>query len=566
MLVYLPGVASPFITLDDDLYVLANSRVQTPGWAGLVQVWSSGDALAGRQLEYFPLRDSINWALFQGFGTQPMPYHLVTIALHALATLLAWRLLVRLVGDDGAFLAAALFAVHPIHVESVAWISGLKDPLSVSLLFGSLLLFAQQREGRGRMRGLAALVLLVLSLLSKSMGVIAPLLLLAMDRLTPNPVPWRRALARASAAGAVSALFLLQFVLVARASGVIIERHGGGGLGHLTLMLWAQVRYLGQALVPATFRLLYCFEPPTGWGDVRLWAGVALVALIAALLWRWRAQPLLRLLVLWHFICLLPVSNLVPFPAVMADRYLYASSLATCALLAVVLEHLRAPLRKVVGLSVIAALALVTSSRVELWNREEELWAESDEDPACLVDPSDYAVKAHTQRALTATDPRVSLAALERAIASAGFSSLRPRRQCNVLYIAIIRASGLGATDDARRWAGRMTEVCPSQMSAWFALSNLELHEHPDAAIAAAERAMRLGRVEQAPAIDFAKTLAVLGLARLRLGVPTATEALDEALTREPRGACGMIRAWANKEGPERAAIVSPWLERCPKR
>src|SRR5438552_4152873 len=103
----------------DDYFTVATSA---PG--GLRQIWTWGGTL-----DYWPMSYSAFWLEQHLWGMQPMGYHLVNVALHAVNAVLAWRLLNRL-GAPAAWFAAAVFALHPVHVESVAWITELKNSLS----------------------------------------------------------------------------------------------------------------------------------------------------------------------------------------------------------------------------------------------------------------------------------------------------------------------------------------------------------------------------------------------------------------------------------------------------
>jgi protein O-mannosyl-transferase len=116
---------------DDDLHVTANPTIVGP--LGLKEIWTSARA------NYFPLVLTNFWIVRHLAGLDPWPYHAVTLACHALAALLLWRVLRRLMGRDsaprseaeaGALLGAALWALHPVQVESVAWISELKNTQS----------------------------------------------------------------------------------------------------------------------------------------------------------------------------------------------------------------------------------------------------------------------------------------------------------------------------------------------------------------------------------------------------------------------------------------------------
>ena len=119
---YAPAFRAGFIW-DDFQYLHENPVVQDP--AGLKRIW--GDVRA--QAQFYPLTFSTFWIEYQLWGLSPMGYHAVNVVLHAANALLVWAVLRRL-AVPGAWLAAALFAVHPVHVESVAWIVERKNVLS----------------------------------------------------------------------------------------------------------------------------------------------------------------------------------------------------------------------------------------------------------------------------------------------------------------------------------------------------------------------------------------------------------------------------------------------------
>ena len=139
LLVYWPALHAGFIW-DDDRYVTDNPMLTAPD--GLRQIWFSPH----KQSQYFPLVYTTFRLEQQLWGLAPLGYHLVNVLLHGLNALLAWAVLRRL-AVPGAWLAAALFALHPVHVESVAWVTELKN--LESLFFSLLALLAWMRFTKG---------------------------------------------------------------------------------------------------------------------------------------------------------------------------------------------------------------------------------------------------------------------------------------------------------------------------------------------------------------------------------------------------------------------------------
>jgi tetratricopeptide (TPR) repeat protein len=130
---YFPALWGGWI-LDDDVYVTANSHLRS--MEGLRHIWLEPGALP----DCYALVYTLFWVEFHVWGLAPLGFHAVNAALHAGCVLLLWRLLVRL-NTPGAWLAAAVFAVHPVCVESVAWVSEGKNTLSLLLALGSILAY-----------------------------------------------------------------------------------------------------------------------------------------------------------------------------------------------------------------------------------------------------------------------------------------------------------------------------------------------------------------------------------------------------------------------------------------
>jgi tetratricopeptide (TPR) repeat protein len=167
-LVYAPALTAGFIW-DDGRAITDNLALRS--WHGLWDIWTG-------QIEpdYFPLKSTVLWLVYQVFGARTSPYHILNVLVHATNAVLLWRVLRRL-SISGALLAGLVFLVHPTHVESVAWVSECKNTLSLLFALLALLMwFRYQRDQRGRSY-LASLVLFVAGLLCKTHVVILPVVL-----------------------------------------------------------------------------------------------------------------------------------------------------------------------------------------------------------------------------------------------------------------------------------------------------------------------------------------------------------------------------------------------------
>src|SRR5438093_3794780 len=170
VLTYLPALRGGYIWDDDD-HLTQNPVVASPD--GLRQIWTSLSAS-----RYYPLTLTTFWWQRRVWGLNSLPYHVFTVALHALNAVLLWLGLRRL-RVPGAALAAAIWAVHPVNVESVAWITELKNTQSGVFFFLALLCWLNSEAGERRNRWyVAALLAFAAAVLSKPSTVILPVVLL----------------------------------------------------------------------------------------------------------------------------------------------------------------------------------------------------------------------------------------------------------------------------------------------------------------------------------------------------------------------------------------------------
>ena len=139
-LAYLPALRGGFVWDDDSWTTNLSALFQNP--SGLHLIWFQPTALQ----QYYPLSGTTFWLDYQLWRFWTTPYHVENVLLHALAALLFWRLLLRL-QVPGAWLAGALFALHPVMVESVAWITERKNVLSLVLYLGALLAYLRYAQG-----------------------------------------------------------------------------------------------------------------------------------------------------------------------------------------------------------------------------------------------------------------------------------------------------------------------------------------------------------------------------------------------------------------------------------
>jgi tetratricopeptide (TPR) repeat protein len=133
---YVPALRAGYVW-DDDRYVTENATLTS--LEGLRQIWTNPEASAH---QFYPLVSTTFWLEYHAWGLRPFGYHAVNVLLHACAAIMLWRVLLRL-AVPGAWMAAAIFALHPVHVESVAWITERKNVLSGFLYLAALLAYSR---------------------------------------------------------------------------------------------------------------------------------------------------------------------------------------------------------------------------------------------------------------------------------------------------------------------------------------------------------------------------------------------------------------------------------------
>jgi protein O-mannosyl-transferase len=193
LVAYVPAMRGGWIW-DDDSYVTQNPTLTTGG--GLKQIWLEPRSIP----QYYPLVHTTFWIEHQLWGLNPFGYHAVNVLLHVINALLLWTILRRL-SVPGAWFAACLFAVHPVHVESVAWVTERKNVLSAMFYLCAMLAYLpfclpdehERHEAWSWRRYVAVSALLVCALLSKTVACTFPaaVLLIAWWK-RGGRITWRR--------------------------------------------------------------------------------------------------------------------------------------------------------------------------------------------------------------------------------------------------------------------------------------------------------------------------------------------------------------------------------------
>lgn len=408
MLIYWQVTTFDFVKYDDDDYFAANPHVQA-GLSLANVAWAFQTTHAGN---WHPLTWLSLMADAEFFGTGPTGPHFTNLLLHALNAVLVFLLVRRLTGANGrSALVAALFAWHPLHVESVAWVSERKDVLSAAFGLMSLWAYAEYVR-RGADRGSAtavvsslssgrltrwywlALLFLALGLLSKPMLVTLPFVMLLLDWWPlRRVVGWEavEGVTRAARTPIQLVVEKLPFFMLSVASCLVtywVQNRGGAVHSLDSLALWPRVgnafvayaRYLYKTVWPVDLAIYY--PHPVYWAWPKLIVGILVVA---GGLWfgfrRVRSQPWLLVGISWFLGMLVPVIGLVQVGTQsMADRYSYLPliGLFIAAIWAAAAFVARSPVLQSAGrvavILVLTACAMRTFQQVGVWRNSETLF------------------------------------------------------------------------------------------------------------------------------------------------------------------------------------------------
>ena len=327
--VYLPALGAGFVW-DDVIFV---EEPVVHAWSGLWNIWFSPADIA-REGHYWPVVYTSFWLEHKLWGLEPLGYHAVNVLLHLVNVLLIWRLLLSL-AVPGAWVVAAVFAVHPLHVESVAWVIERKDLLSGLFYLTAVLTWMRFVEEPRPGRYALSLGLFTAGLLSKSIVVTLPAALLIWHWWRAGRVT-RTDLARLAPFFAV-ALVVTAFDLSFYASREPLAL-GYSPVERLLIAARALWFYAGKLLWPADLAVIYPLWEIRA-ADPAAWTYVAGAVVLAAGLWAGRERlgrgPLAG--ALFFVVTLSPTLGFVDYGymqfSLVADRFQYLAGLGVLAVL-----------------------------------------------------------------------------------------------------------------------------------------------------------------------------------------------------------------------------------------
>jgi tetratricopeptide (TPR) repeat protein len=423
--VYLPAVKMTFISFDDPDYVWRNPRVVGGlTWDGVW--WSLTHSFASN---WHPLTWMSHMLDYQIYGLNAGGHHATSILFHAANTLLVFFVLREITGALWrSALVAALFALHPLHVESVAWVAERKDVLSGFFGLLTLLAYAKYATRKSKARNpkledqgkttkdakptkesviassghpafpyVLALLLFALGLMSKPMLVTLPFVMLLLDfwplhRFQPassNLQPATTLLPnfRPSALHLVfEKVPFLAFAVISSAVTFLAQNRGGSTWSLESLPVGVRIgnavvsyaRYLGKTIWPTQLSIVYPYQE---WSALQIGAaGLILAAISFLVIWQWRERKYLLTGWLWFLGMLVPVIGLVQVGVqAMADRYMYLPSIGLFIIFAwsaaeIAADRLKRGIVATLALAAVITCLFVTEGQMDYWQNSETLF------------------------------------------------------------------------------------------------------------------------------------------------------------------------------------------------
>jgi len=495
---------------DDGRQIVDNPWIWNPGeWSNLVTkpVWAFLDVNATNF--YRPVQTLVHFTAARLSGRDPVAFHFLAVAMHALASAAAFLMLRRVTGPARALAAAALFAVHPIHAEAVAWVSAGPDVNAAAFMFlalalGSRALAARRPAAPALAAGVAALG----ACFAKETAVVAPLLMAVQPGPAPGPArPVVGAYRRRVLVLAVAFVAPLGMYLAARAAVLGGLRPGGARAGMdaaaaAGTALALVPRYVALAFVP--WRMVpdrFVVPVASPLAPAALLGAATLLAGLAAWVALRRSAPPAAWGLALLFVPLAPALMVAWFASTpQADRYLYIPSIGACLIVAEALGWLARRGRTAVPAA--ALVVLLVTAGAAMAARAAAIWRDSGTlgRAGVALEPRSVAMRLELIHALDASG-RFDEALAEARTAAA----LAPGDRRAAAAIANLEArAALRSGGDAVAIYRAAVEADPAEAHLWAGLSAALLSAgRPAEAIEAAERALAIDRFNRAALVNL---------------------------------------------------------------
>ncbi len=400
-LAFSPVVTHGFVlSWDDDSHVVGNRFIRSLAPQRVRAIFTSTVCNT-----YIPLT-VLSFALEYRFGgLDPFIYHLNNLILHLGVTGLVF-LFVRRCGYSlfVSFLAALLFGVHPLHVESVAWVSERKDVLFAFLYMLALIAYQKYLAGGARLALFFSFLFGYGSLLAKPMAASLPAVMALYDWFVRRRVTWGVVFEKISLALLMAPALWITFSLNRQPFFLF------SGKTVLT-WTWCFMFYLRAFLFPARLLPYYVFPGPVSWTNWHCVLPFFSLVLFAGAVWVFRRHRVFVFAALFYAASILPVLRVDPAHSltVVADRFMYLPSLGLCFVFAAAAERVFLKAKSIRGARLVLAgtlaalflaLSLKTYAQSQIWRDDDSLWQDTIRRYPCAVYPYYARASANAQKGL----------------------------------------------------------------------------------------------------------------------------------------------------------------------
>lgn len=416
-IVFYARTASYDFVYDDHVIVTEEKAIRDISPQGIKNIF-----LYHNYQNYLPVRMLVYGAVYKFFGLDPSKFHALNIFLNAANCLLVFLLCSALLGmEEGragpalrgnlktatATAAALLFLTHPIHVESVAWVSGLKELLSAFFSLLAILFFIHLRSGGGRKVPSWAfhftIIFFILAALSKATAVFLPFAFILIDIAYPEKARRsafiQRALEYLFLFSALAIIVALNYALSVKYE-LIMPLNGGSRLNHALTIFKLFAFHIKSIAVPTGLSVIYDIAPVTTFASAKLVAAlIGCAAYAAVFLYYLRKKPIVSFGLGYFALAMLPALNVIPIYVKAADRYAYQALAGLCVACAASMASFapegvgKKKIASVVLSAALAIFAALSLQRMPVWQSDIQLWkatlAKMPDSPKALVGMGD---------------------------------------------------------------------------------------------------------------------------------------------------------------------------------
>ena len=378
-----PSLKNGFVNWDDQAQVTENPLLREFSLGGIKTIFTTFHLL-----NYHPLALLSYMCELKAFGFNPFIYHLTSLLLHLLNTLLVYWLIYKLTNNfPVACLTSLFFGIHPLQVEAIAWISSRREPLYSLFFLGSLIGYISYRKTARQRYYILSLILFLLALLSKATSVVLPLVLILCDYFMGVKLGFKNQ--KEKIPFLILAILFIGISIWARILGNDFSQHDSLNISHNTrIASYGILFYLSKTLVPIKLSVIYPYPYPE-WNVFPLYFNIfPLMVLAACTLVIYSARFSRKIIFgsCFFLLTLLPVLQLVRSSTAMlaADHYAYLPLIGIfylvsegCVWLFLRKDSAGRIIRLItffIIIAVVSALVLLTQQRCSKWKDSLTLW------------------------------------------------------------------------------------------------------------------------------------------------------------------------------------------------